>query len=68
MTCRIWALEKKGTFFKGGRYLTLGGMHENIGSGEKNNSANVVALDGLSSAVLGRLLVVVRREGTRVLE
>ena len=46
----------------------FGGNRENTGGGGKNNSASAAALQEMFSAVLGRLLTIVRRDGTCALE
>ena len=68
ITCLNLALEKKRTPFSGVGYSGLGGTQENVGGGGKNDSASAADFAILSSALLGRLLVVVHSVGTRALE
>ena len=55
----ILALEKKRIPFSGAGYSALGGTLENAGGGGKNDLASAADFAVLSSALLGRLLVVV---------
>lgn len=68
MTCQILDLEKKQIPFNGEGYTWLWETWENAGGGGKNDSTRVANLAILSSAQLGRLLVVVWIEGTYMLE